>query len=141
MLSFRFGGQPRRKGFWPWPSCRGPEPDDSGRSTLLPQHKRSLPLTQELDVDLGQKLGVEQGAVLHPLRVVDAITLAKGIKGIGASWMLAPRQRQGIDDALHWDRWTPGAIKLHVDERHVEAGIMNDQRSIPDEGQKFVDDC
>ena len=41
--------------------------------TLDLEGKAALASFGQLDVDLGQQLGVEQGAMLHPVGIVDAV--------------------------------------------------------------------
>src|SRR3712207_7442352 len=60
------------------------------RSTLFPyttlfrsEPEIGLPAAHQLDIDLGQDLGVEEGAVPHAARVVDAIARAEGIETVG----------------------------------------------------------
>ena len=50
-----------------------------------------------LDIDLGQKLGVEQRAVLRRARIVDRITDAEIVEPVGAARMLTARNQKGVD--------------------------------------------
>ena len=54
--------------------------------------------------------------------------------------MLASRQRERVDHALHPDERMPGAPEFLVQEADVESGIVNDEPVITHEGQKLLDD-
>jgi len=54
--------------------------------------------------------------------------------------MLAPRQQQGVDQAVARDRGARRAFKLGIDEGDVERGVVDDQRRVADEGEEVVDD-
>ena len=47
--------------------------DARRRAAGLDQDERRLPAADQLDIDFGQKLGVEQRAVLGAPRIVDAV--------------------------------------------------------------------
>ena len=56
--------------------------------------QRALATAGQLAVDLDQNLGVEQRAVAHPLRAVDAIAVAQRVEIVGRAGVLAARERE-----------------------------------------------
>jgi hypothetical protein len=52
--------------------------------------------------------------------------------------VLAPRQHQGIDEALAPDPQRRYPLELGVDEAEVEQRVVDDERRIADEGEKVV---
>ena len=54
--------------------------------------------------------------------------------------MLAPGQQQRIDQPLARDRRALDPVELGIDEADVERGVVDHQRRVTDELQKFVDD-
>ena len=46
------------------------------------QNQLRLPGADQVDIDLGEQLGIEQGAVLCPARVVDRIARAEIVQAI-----------------------------------------------------------
>ena len=53
--------------------------------------------------------------------------------------MLAPRQHQRIDQPVARDQRALGALELGAEKAMIEAGIVDHQRRIADEGQEFID--
>ena len=107
-------------------------------AAVLSRTERGLLAADQLDIDLGQQLRIEQRAVLGAMAVVDAIAAAERVERIRSHRMLAPGQRQRVDDAARIDRRLAEAVKLGIDEAHVEAGIVGDQLGAVDEGEKLV---
>src|SRR3546814_14296315 len=74
------------------------------RSPLLGQHQARLPAAHQLQIDFGQKLGVEQRAVQRAAGIVDAEALAEGIQaGLGAQEAL-PAERDRVEGPAHRQR-------------------------------------
>ena len=61
--------------------------------------ERGLPAADQLDIDFGQQLGVEQRAVLRAPRIVDPVT-GHSSSSLLAARMPAPGQQQRIDHPL-----------------------------------------
>ena len=62
---------------------------------LRRQAENALTAAAQLEIDLGQKLGIEQRAVLDPVRVVDAEALAERIEAGALAGELPARDRDG----------------------------------------------
>ena len=93
----------------------------------------------QLDIDLGQQLGVEQRAVLDPLRVVDLVARAEIVEPVRAAGMLAPRQHQRIDQPLAGHRGFLDALELGVEEAEIEHRVVRDQRRVAEELDQLLD--
>ena len=94
------GGEARGEGLRALPGGGDTALADRLRPALAAQPQGRLALAQQLDVDVGEQQRVDQRAVLDALGVVDAVALAQGIEAVGAGRMAAPRQDQGVDDAI-----------------------------------------
>ncbi len=92
----------------------------------------------QLDIDLGENLGIEKRAVLRAARIVDAIARAERVEIVRRARMLAPRQRQGVDAIVQDDGRPPEARIFGVEEADVEGRVVNDQAGIADEGREFL---
>ena len=103
------------------------------------QDQLRLPGTDQIDVDLGQKLGVEQRAVLGSAGIVDRIARAEVIEPVRNAGVLAPCQQQRVDQPLARDRRPLDAIELGIDEADVERGVVDHQRRVGDEFEKIAD--
>ncbi len=95
-------------------SARAHVPDLGGQDQLR------LPGSDQIDIDLRQKLGVEQRAVLGAAGIVDGITRAEIVKAVRHAGMFAPRQQQGIDEPLARNRRPLHAIQFGIDKADVE---------------------
>ncbi len=105
----------------------------------LRKNELRLPGADQLDIDLGQKLGIEQRAVLGAPRIVDRITQAEIVEPVGAAGMLAARDKKRIDDALAAHRGAAGALQFGVEEAEIEHGIMGDQLGVAEKSDQLVD--
>ena len=114
--------------------------DAYGRAARLDQDQRRLPAADQLDIDLGEQLGVEQRAVLGAPRIVDAVALAQMIEPIRTGRMSSPRQQQRIDQPLATDQHLLAALKLGIEEAEIEIGVVRDQRRIADEFDQLLAD-
>jgi len=103
------------------------------------QDQLRLPGADQVDIDLGQKFGVEQRAVLGAARIVDRIARAEIVEPVRNAGMLAPRQQQRVHQPIARDRRPLDAVKLGIDETDVERGVVNHQRRVGDEFQKVFD--
>ena len=110
----------------------------SGAFALQPQG--DLPAPEQLGIDLGQDLGIDQRPVLDAARVVDAVALAERVERRRGSGMPAPREREGVDHEFHADRRVAMGQQLGVDEPHVELGIVDDELGALHEGQELGGD-
>src|SRR5262245_23953099 len=125
------------------PARRRNVPSAGGRlraRARVDQDQRRLAPTDELDIDLGQELRVEQRAVLGAARIVDAVAQTQIVEPIGPGRMAAARQHQRIDQAIAADRLLGASLKLSVEEAEIEQRIMRHQRDVLDEGCELVRD-
>ena len=67
------------------------------RRALERQVEADLLAADQLDIDLGQDLGIEERAVLGAPGIVDAVAGAERIEVVRRARMLAPGQRERID--------------------------------------------
>ena len=74
---------------------------DGRRPATIAEGKRTLPTAAQFAIDVNQDLGVEQRAVLDAHRPVDVVAVAERVEAVWLSGMLAARERQRVDDALH----------------------------------------
>ena len=70
---------------------------DAGR--IAEQAEADLPPSGQLDIDLGEQLRIEQGAMLDALAAVDAETCAERIETVLGPGMLGAGERQSVDHA------------------------------------------
>jgi hypothetical protein len=113
----------------------------TGKSSSVAEDERALPASSELAIDIDENFRIEQRAVPDSPRAIDAVAIAQSVEAVRLSGMLSSRQHKRVDDPVHADRLTPEPRQLRVDEAHIEFGIVDDERRITDEGEKFVDDA
>ena len=102
------------------------------RDSAVGEGQRALPPAGQFAIDLDQNLGVEQRAVLHPLRPVDAIAVAQGVEAVGRAGMLAPRQRERVDHALaRRSARRPSAASSALRKRMSNSALWMTSRSSP----------
>ena len=74
--------------------------DGLARCGYLRQNELRLTGPDQLDIDFGKQLGVEQRAMLGAAGIVDRVPHAKIVEPIGPARMLAARNQERIDHAL-----------------------------------------
>src|SRR6185312_1217636 len=99
-----------------------------------------LPAAQEVEVDLGQKLAVEQGAVSRAGGGVDGEALAEGIEAVGQARKATLGQEERVDGAVEGPRIAGQPPELGIDEPQVEGSVVDDDRAVADELEKGLDD-
>ena len=112
--------------------CRG------GYWRRLLQAERRLAAAGELQVDVGEQLGVEQGAVLLAHGPVDPEALAERIQARRRARILAARDDQRVHRPLRRDRGSFDALQLGVEEAEVEGRVVHHEPGIADEFQDRV---
>ena len=103
--AFRIGEARRQRHGALAPHCDAAARVAAARAALGEAELR-LARADQLQIDLGQDLGVEQRAVLGAPRIVDAIARAQIVEPVRPGRMLAARQQQRIDQPLARDRRT-----------------------------------
>ena len=73
---------------------------DAVRRGGLRQNELRLPGADQLDIDFGQELGIEQRAMLGAAGIVDRVAHAQIVEPVRSARMLAARKQQRIDHAL-----------------------------------------
>ena len=130
-----------RRGVGRSPTTGGVVGDGNGRRLrLLAQDERRLAAADQLDIDLGQQLGIEQRAMQRAARGVDLVARQQCIERGGAARVLAAGERQRVDDPLVGDRRTAEAAEFGIDEGNVEAGVVGDQVALVEEGDEILGD-
>ena len=94
--------------------------------------------TNQLDIDFGQQLTVEQRTMLNTGRVIDLIPSTQSVQAVWATGMLAPRNCQSIDHPIPRDERTFDLLEFPVQEPQVETGIVNKKRRIVDERDELI---
>ena len=100
--------------------------DDLLDHQIADQRQADLAAAHQLHIYLRQQLRVEQRAVQHAVRAIDAVARAERVQrqlGAGVT-LLGDRQR--IHHPRHADHVAPAAAELAVEEAEVERGIVRD---------------
>ena len=122
--------------------CRrgiSPEPPAAAVAGFGRQDQLRLPRPDQVDIDFGQQLGVEQCAVLGAAGIIDRIARAEIVEAIRHAGMLAPRQQQRVDQPVAHDHRPLDAIEFGIDKADIERRVVNHQRRIADEFQEVFD--
>ncbi len=108
--------------------------------TAFHQDERRLPRIDQLDIDLGQQLGIKQGSVLGAARRIDAIAQTKIVEPVRAARIFPPRQQQRVHHAGAFEQRPLGTLELGIEEAHIEGGVVDHQRRVTQKGQQIVGD-
>jgi len=133
-------GDPRRQRHLALPPCHLTRSAGARIAGLRRQDQLRLPRPDQVDIDLSQQLGIEQGAVLGTARIVDGVARTEIVKPVRDARMLAPRQQQRIDQPVPRNHGPFDAVELGIDEADVEGCVVDHQRGVADEFQEAVDD-
>lgn len=100
-------------------------------SGLAPRHHQ---------INVGQDLGIQQGAVQGAVGIVDAVTAAQGIQRVTLTGEQPPRHGQGIGDLAELPSLEPQPqlVKLVIHEAHVEGRIVDDELRAADKLDKLL---
>ena len=111
------------------------------RSGLGDQPKTDLPPASELDIDLREKLRVEQRAVLHAVAAVDPEAHAQARRGCASRPGACDRASVSVSTMrLHRHRRTGRSVSSSkLRKPKSKLGIVGDQRRILDEVEQLVD--
>jgi preprotein translocase subunit SecB len=131
-------GQARRERYRPG-AYRGGLISAAASLDHLDEPQLRLAGADQLDIDLGQQLCVEQGAVFGAPRAIDAEAGAEVVEPVRPRRITAPRQQQGIDQPHAPDQRLAAALQLRIEEAEVEAGVMRHQHGIAEEFDEFLD--
>src|SRR6185312_10782407 len=97
-----------------------------------------LATADQLEIDGGEQLAIELGAVLGALAEIDAEAPAERVKAELRAGKAALRQQQRVLD-LAGQRGAAQPLELGTEKFQVEFGIMDDQAVAADEGEQLVD--
>ena len=111
------------------PLARGCRPAQVGLAAAL-----------EFQIDLAQKLGVEQAPWSVRLELSMLETPAQRVQAGGSAGELPPRHADGVERPRHRQRLDAEPVQLGIDEPHVEFGIVDNQPQIADEIQELAAD-
>src|SRR5262249_56184395 len=92
---------------------------------------------QQLEIDRGEELAVEQRAVLGARREVDLEAAAERVEAGRRAGEAAPGQAQRIF-GRPVERRPPEALQLGVEEAQVELGVVDDEAGGAREGRAAV---
>src|SRR4030088_917095 len=106
---------------------------------LARQDQLRLPGPDQIDVNFGQELGVEQCAVLGAAGIVDRIARAEIIETVRQTRMLAPGRAQRVARPFARDCWPLDALEFGVEETDVKRRVVDHQRCIGNKFQKLLD--
>ncbi len=101
--------------------------------------KADLSTAPELDINLGEELGIKQRAVLDPLAAVDSEPNAQSIETVLCSRMPRARKRKGVDHPTEGQHWLAATFKFEIEKAEIEGCVVRDQRRVGDELEKFID--
>ena len=132
-------GDPRLKWHRPLPPRHFAVSTRARIEGLGRQNQLRLPGPDQIDIDLGQKFGVEQRAVFGAAGIVDRIARAEVVEAVRHARMLASRQQKRVDQPFPRNRRPFDAIKLGIDKADIERRVVDHQRRIANELQKFLD--
>ena len=133
-----FLGQPRGQRYRPF-AQHNRLARDPHRCRGLRQTELRLPRADQLDIDFGQKLGVEQRAVFGAPRIVDRIARTQIVEPIGGARMLTACKQERVNDAFATHCAAPGPLKFGIEKAEIEHRIVRDQRRIVTEkGDQLV---
>src|SRR6185437_3850828 len=95
------------------------------------QREADLAAADQLQIDVGENLAVEQRPVQGPLGIVDPVVLAERIEADPGARMDLPGEHHGID-YLVAEHGVGKARMLGVEEADIESRVMDDQGAIAD---------
>ena len=98
----------------------GPPADSDGDARFSDQPEADLAPTRQLDINLGEKLCVEQRSVLDPMAAVDAEAHAQGVEAVLGARMPASRECQRVDHSAGAHRHAPATRQFGIQEAEVE---------------------
>ena len=99
-----------------------------------------LPAADQFEIDLRQKLGVEQRSVQGAVGVVDAEALAESIQRRRGSGKFPARHLHGIDGPGHRHGRKAQSLELGIEKLQVELGVVDDQPRVGEELQQLGHD-
>ena len=94
----------------------------------------------QVEIDLGQQLTIDQGAVQRALGAVDLEALAERIETGPRAGIALPGQGKGVDHPPPLQHHLADLAQLVVEEADVEIGVVDDQRIVADEVQEVLGD-
>src|SRR6476661_747543 len=97
-----------------------------------------LPPAGQLDVDLREKLRVEQGTVLHAMTAIDPEAHAQGVEAVLRARVPHARELKRVAHTLHADRRPAAALELVIEKAEIERRIVRDQRRILEEVEQLL---
>jgi hypothetical protein len=102
-------------------------------------HDQAFLTAGHRQVDLGENLGVEQGAVQRALRVVDAVALAQRVEVVLLAGVQILGHAQGVADRVadRVDRRHVEQGEFGVEEADVESGVVDDEFGAADKVEKL----
>ena len=100
----------------------------------------ALTAAEQLEIDRGQQIGIDQRAVKIAMAVVDVEPAAKGVQVRLRAGKFAARHRQRVDGLAHRQLLPSEPIQFRIDEPHVERRVVDDHHGFADKGEKLVDD-
>jgi hypothetical protein len=89
--------------------------------------ERRLLAAHQLDIDFRQQLRIEQRPMLRAVAVVDPVAPAKRVERIRPHGVLAPGDRQRVDDAPRLDRRQAKAAELRIEEADIEIRVVRNE--------------
>ena len=106
---------------------------------LLDQRQRHLAAADQLEIDVGENLAVEQRAMQRAPGIVDAVMLAERVETDAGAGMLFARQSHGVDHGIGKAR-AAHLLEFVVEKAHIERRVVGDQRRVAEEGHHVVGD-
>ena len=103
------------------------------------ERERHLTAADQLEIDLGQDLAVEQRAVQRAARIVDAVVLAERIEADARAGVAVARNLDRVDH-LVGERGQLRLLELEIQKADIERRVVRDDRRVADEAEELARD-
>src|SRR5262249_15923996 len=104
------------------------------------EYKLSLPGPNQLEIDVRQKFGVEQRAVLGAMRIINCKAGGKVIEAVWRSRVFAARQQERIKHPLARKEQLAGTLEFGIEKGEIKQRVVRNKRRIADEYNQVLDD-
>src|SRR4051812_42080475 len=114
-------------------------PADRHRDDLI-EPEADLPAAGQLDIALGEKLGVDQRAMLDAQAAIDSEAGAERVEAVLGARVPGTRELERVDHPAEADQRPAAIVQLMVQKAEIEARVVSDERAIAEEADQILDD-